>query len=27
VPELAMVENSFQSAIFLNRWTKTECMA
>lgn len=26
VPELAMVENSFQSAIFLNRWTKTESM-
>ena len=26
VPELAMVENSFQRAIFLNRWTKTESM-
>lgn len=27
VPELALVEGSFQSAIFLSRWTATECMA
>ncbi|HSO44482.1 MAG TPA: hypothetical protein VLQ47_03070 [Rhodoferax sp.] len=27
VPELAMVEDNFQSAVFLNRWTETECWA
>lgn len=27
VPELALVEDSFQSAIFINRWTEVECMA
>jgi len=27
VPELAMVEDNFQSAVFFNRWTKTECWA
>lgn len=27
VPELAMVEDSFQSAVFFNRWTKTESWA
>ncbi len=25
VPELAMVEDNFQSAVFFNRWTETEC--
>ena len=27
VPELAIVEDNFQSAVFFNRWTKTECWA
>jgi len=27
VPELAMVEDNFQSAVFFNRWTETECWA
>ena len=27
VPELTMVETNFQSAVFFNRWTETECWA